>query len=207
MKVQFTMDQELARFELPAAVQERLEALLDRQDRGEPLCEAERREAEGLVEMAEFLSLLRLRAERTSSSPASRVGFPSGCVARSSSARSSDASIVNSRSRGRLPLSRRSHRAGRCRRTDDAGQPGPCCVSCSLRKAARQRAPDPQSGESVHLYHPRRIAWDDHFRWDGVHIRGLTARGRATVAALKTNRPLMVAIRREEVALGRHPQG
>lgn len=71
MKVQFTMDQELARFELPAAVQERLEALLDRQDRGEPLSEAERREAEGLVEMAEFLSLLRLRAERTSSSPAS----------------------------------------------------------------------------------------------------------------------------------------
>lgn len=66
MKVQFTMDQELARFELPAAVQERLEALLDRQDRGEPLSEAE-----GLVEMAEFLSLLRLRAERTSSSPAS----------------------------------------------------------------------------------------------------------------------------------------
>lgn len=81
------------------------------------------------------------------------------------------------------------------------------CVSCSLRKAARQRAPDPQSGESVHLYHLRRIAWDDHFRWDGVHIRGLTARGRATVAALKMNRPLMVAIRREEVALGRHPQG
>lgn len=65
------MDQELARFELPAAVQTRLDTLLDRQDQGEPLNEDERREAEGLVEMAEFLSLLRLRADRAASSAAS----------------------------------------------------------------------------------------------------------------------------------------
>ncbi len=71
MEVQFSMERELTRFELPAAVQKRLDALLDRQDRGVPLGEDERREAEGLVEMAEFLSLLRLRAERAASSAAS----------------------------------------------------------------------------------------------------------------------------------------
>jgi hypothetical protein len=71
MEVQFTIDRELARFDLPASVQQRLDTLLDRQDRGEPLGETERREAEGLVEMAEFLSLLRLRAERTDSSVSS----------------------------------------------------------------------------------------------------------------------------------------
>jgi hypothetical protein len=53
---------DLARFELPPAVHARLQLLLDRQDAGEALSHAERSEAEGLVELAEFLTLLRLRA-------------------------------------------------------------------------------------------------------------------------------------------------
>ncbi len=55
---------ELTHFQLPEAVQERLQFLLDRQDIGEELTLAERREAEGLVDLAEFLSLLRLRSRR-----------------------------------------------------------------------------------------------------------------------------------------------
>ncbi len=55
---------ELAHFQLPEAVHERLQFLLDRQDVGEALTQAERQEAEGLVELAEFLSLLRLRSQR-----------------------------------------------------------------------------------------------------------------------------------------------
>lgn len=54
----------LAGFKLPSGVQRRLTQLLDRQDSGKPLSAAERREAEGLVELAEFLSLLKLRARR-----------------------------------------------------------------------------------------------------------------------------------------------
>ena len=42
----------------------RLHTLLDRQDQGPSLTDAERHEAEGLVDLAEFLTLLRLRAER-----------------------------------------------------------------------------------------------------------------------------------------------
>jgi hypothetical protein len=49
---------------LPAALNERLQNLLDRQDRGETLTESERKEAEGLVELAELLSLRRLRSQR-----------------------------------------------------------------------------------------------------------------------------------------------
>jgi hypothetical protein len=52
------------KFRLPKGVNGRLQDLLDRQDRGEELTPAERMEAEGLVNLAELLSLLRLRAQR-----------------------------------------------------------------------------------------------------------------------------------------------
>lgn len=55
---------DLAQFRLPKAVAARLQMLLDRQDSGQTLNSNERDEAEGLVNLAEFLTLLRLRAER-----------------------------------------------------------------------------------------------------------------------------------------------
>ncbi len=55
---------DLARFRLPEAVAARLQALLDRQDSGQPLTAQERGEAEGLVNLSEFFTLLRLRADR-----------------------------------------------------------------------------------------------------------------------------------------------
>jgi hypothetical protein len=55
---------DLARFRLPEAVAARLQSLLDRQDSGQLLTAQERAEADGLVNLAEFLTLLRLRAER-----------------------------------------------------------------------------------------------------------------------------------------------
>jgi len=51
----------LTYFQLPEAVQMRLQFLLDRQDAWEELTLAERNEAEGLVDLAEFLSLLSQR--------------------------------------------------------------------------------------------------------------------------------------------------
>jgi hypothetical protein len=54
---------DLARFRLPPALNARLQQLLDRQDSGTPLEVDERQEAEGLVEVADLLTLLRLRAE------------------------------------------------------------------------------------------------------------------------------------------------
>jgi len=55
---------ELTQLQLPQAVQNRLNLLLDRQDEGDTLSVPERQEAEGLVELAEFLSLLSLRSTR-----------------------------------------------------------------------------------------------------------------------------------------------
>ena len=61
---------DLAKFRLPKGVAKRLQALLDKQDEGQALTADERREAEGLVDLAELLSLLRLRTQRLSRSSA-----------------------------------------------------------------------------------------------------------------------------------------
>jgi hypothetical protein len=79
------------------------------------------------------------------------------------------------------------------------------CVSCSLRKWAKQTASDPDSGEEVPLFNPRTQVWAEHFRWEGERVVALTPTGRATVVALAMNRPLIIAIRQEEIARGRHP--
>lgn len=62
--IELEVPTDLDKFQLPKGVNERLQELLDRQDRGEELTTAERTEAEGLVDLAELLSLLRLRTQR-----------------------------------------------------------------------------------------------------------------------------------------------
>ena len=62
--VELEMPADLDRFKFPQALNGRLQDLLDRQDGGEELTPAERMEAEGLVNLAELLSLLRLRSQR-----------------------------------------------------------------------------------------------------------------------------------------------
>jgi hypothetical protein len=66
LTIEVDLPGDLARFQLPDAVAARLQTLLDRQDAGQPLSAPERDEAEGLVNLAEFLTLLRLRTERMS---------------------------------------------------------------------------------------------------------------------------------------------
>jgi hypothetical protein len=79
------------------------------------------------------------------------------------------------------------------------------CVSCSLRKAARQTAPDPETGQAAPIFHPRTQSWHAHFEWEGTRVVGLTATGRATISALDMNRAMIRQIRVEEEILGRHP--
>ena len=64
VRIEFEMPNDLKRFRLPKGVNHRLTELLDKQSRLGKLTPAERREAEGLVDLAEMLTLLRLRAER-----------------------------------------------------------------------------------------------------------------------------------------------
>ncbi|MBE0545829.1 MAG: hypothetical protein IH623_31240 [Verrucomicrobia bacterium] len=66
MQLKVQMPGDLAKFRLPKGVQKRLHDLLDKQDRGDRLTPAEKREAEGLADLNDLLSLLRLRSERLS---------------------------------------------------------------------------------------------------------------------------------------------
>jgi hypothetical protein len=79
------------------------------------------------------------------------------------------------------------------------------CVSCSLRKGARETATDPTTGREAAIFNPRRDVWARHFRWEGLRMVGTTPTGRATVAALHMNRQLILAIREEESWRGRFP--
>ncbi|MEK7727875.1 MAG: hypothetical protein AAB354_05635 [candidate division KSB1 bacterium] len=63
VSIELEMPADLAQFKLPTAVDARLQHLLDRQDQGEVLTVEERKEAEGLVNLAELLSLIQLRAK------------------------------------------------------------------------------------------------------------------------------------------------
>ncbi len=61
--IDLEMPGDLRKFRLPRAVNRRLQELLDRQSEEGKLPAAERREAEGLVNVSELLTLLRLRAQ------------------------------------------------------------------------------------------------------------------------------------------------
>ena len=62
--IRLELPKDLSRFRLPPGVNSRLQDLLDKQDSGALLTKAERAEAEGLVNLAETFSWLRMRAER-----------------------------------------------------------------------------------------------------------------------------------------------
>lgn len=81
------------------------------------------------------------------------------------------------------------------------------CFHCNRRKGLQVIARDPDSGEEVSLFHPRRHPWKEHFIWsdDRLNIKGLTPIGRATVEALELNRDRAIRIRAADLVVGRHP--
>src|SRR5262245_27726413 len=87
-----------------------------------------------------------------------------------------------------------------------AGNLALACVSCSLRKAARTHAIDPQTLKQTRLFHPRRHRWAEHFQWTHRwHIVGTTAFGRATIIALRMNRFDIVRVRRRLARIDEFP--
>jgi hypothetical protein len=68
------------------------------------------------------------------------------------------------------------------------------CWHCNLKKGPNLAGIDPDTGQTVPLFHPRRDRWADHFAVRigtrmplGIEIQGLTAVGRATVQVLDLN--------------------
>ncbi len=78
---------------------------------------------------------------------------------------------------------------------------------CNDYKRDYTHAIDPESGESVPLFHPRRQKWADHFAWseNSLEIVGLTPTGRATIALLRMNRKQLITLRGFLLADGNHP--
>jgi hypothetical protein len=76
------------------------------------------------------------------------------------------------------------------------------CPHCNAHKWTAAEQPDPKTGESVCLFHPRRDAWEEHFEWVGVGVLS----GRTTVAALHVNAADMVELRSLLAELGLFPE-
>jgi hypothetical protein len=81
------------------------------------------------------------------------------------------------------------------------------CAGCNGRKHTKTSQVDPETNQEVDLFHPRRQEWSDHFEWneDFTQVRGKTACGRATISALKLNRPGVVNLRQLLLTVGLHP--
>ena len=45
------------------------------------------------------------------------------------------------------------------------------------------------------LFHPRQQRWEDHFRWDGIYVLGLTDIGRTTIRVLCINNDEQLELR------------
>jgi hypothetical protein len=69
------------------------------------------------------------------------------------------------------------------------------CIHCNRFKGPNIAGIDPQSGEIVRLFHPRRDIWAEHFVWNGPRLEARTPIGRATIALLLINHPELVTLR------------
>ena len=76
------------------------------------------------------------------------------------------------------------------------------CVLCNRYKGSDLTSIDPESGEAVRLFEPRRDQWSDHFRLEADVVEPLSATGRATVRLLRLNALERIAERR---LIGRGP--
>ncbi|HMZ17201.1 MAG TPA: HNH endonuclease signature motif containing protein, partial [Blastocatellia bacterium] len=67
------------------------------------------------------------------------------------------------------------------------------CAHCNTAKSDYVTGSDPKTGKTVRLFNPRTDDWDKHFRWsdDFKELIGRTAIGRATIATLRMNDPLL----------------
>lgn len=81
------------------------------------------------------------------------------------------------------------------------------CPTCNRYKSDLTSATDIETQTVVPIFHPQQQRWHDHFAWNGdsTQMVGLTPTGRATIAALKMNRPQLVRVRRMWAAMDEHP--
>jgi hypothetical protein len=86
--------------------------------------------------------------------------------------------------------------------SDQADNLAWACPACNLKKSNRVVVPEEETGSPIALFNPRCDEWSDHFTWDGYTVLGLTAIGRALIAALDRNNSRRQLIRECEGAFG-----
>ena len=82
------------------------------------------------------------------------------------------------------------HRGG-----DDPANLALSCHHCNSRKGTNLSAVDPQTGNIVRLFDPRRQNWSRHFRLVQRRVVGITECGRASVTLLGMNQRSRIALR------------
>lgn len=76
------------------------------------------------------------------------------------------------------------------------------CGRCNRYKGPNIGSIDPLTKQRIELFNPRQDKWENHFRFEGPKIAGLTPVGRATVELLFMNHPDEIAVRSELIQNG-----
>jgi hypothetical protein len=78
---------------------------------------------------------------------------------------------------------------------------------CNSFKHDKITAFDPVTQQEYPLFHPRKVDWNEHFKWneDFTKIIALTPIGRVTIKMLQLNRTTLINIRKALLLLKKHP--
>ncbi|MCP5542925.1 MAG: HNH endonuclease [Akkermansiaceae bacterium] len=79
--------------------------------------------------------------------------------------------------------------------TDDDGNLCLACIDCNLHKGSNLTGIDPLTDAVTSLFHPREQVWEEHFKWEGIHIIGISNVGRTTVGVLAMNNEEQLELR------------
>jgi HNH endonuclease len=88
---------------------------------------------------------------------------------------------------------------------DDPGNLALCCARCNAFKGPNLSGIDPETGQHVALFNPRRDEWTEHFTFRRIRLVGLTPIGRATVVVLGVNETRRLEIRALLLSEGEFP--
>lgn len=84
-------------------------------------------------------------------------------------------------------------------------EPGNLALSCALcnkHKGSDLTSVDPETGDIIPLYQPRKDIWSEHFKLEQTRIVPLTPKGRVTVRLLQLNQPERVEERARMIEAG-----
>jgi hypothetical protein len=70
------------------------------------------------------------------------------------------------------------------------------CANCNAAKGPNVAGFDPATDALVPLFNPRADCWEDHFKWKGPMLVGITQEGRATIEVLRINDEARIEHRR-----------